>query len=71
MIRVLLTDFFGKNVILADRIASEARGGQILASSLLKQIIESSEEFTFDEGRNLMLKGLSGTHRVYDVRWQG
>ena len=63
-------DFFGKNVILAARIASQARGGQILASSLLKQIVESSQEFTFDEGRELVLKGLSGTHRVYDVRWQ-
>ena len=63
-------DFFGKNVILGARIASEARGGQILASSLLKQIVESSQEFTFDDGRDLVLKGLSGTHRVYDVGWQ-
>ena len=64
-------DFFGKNVILAARIASQAKGGQVLASSLLREVVDSSKEFDFDAGHDLVLKGLSGTHRVFEVRWQG
>ena len=63
-------DFFGRNVILAARIANQAKGGQVLTSWLLKDLAESSGEFTFDKGRNMVLKGLSGTHRVFEVKWQ-
>ena len=31
-------DFFGRNVILAARIAAKAKGGQVLVSSLLKEL---------------------------------
>ena len=54
-------DFFGKTVILAARIASQAVGGQILVSSLLMALVESSGEFQFRDGREVELKGLSGT----------
>ncbi len=60
-------DFFGKTVILAARIACEAVGGQILVSSLLKALVESSGEFRFRDGREVELKGLSGTHQVFEV----
>ena len=40
-------DFFGKSVILAARISSSALGEQILVSSLLKALVESSGEFGF------------------------
>jgi class 3 adenylate cyclase len=62
-------DFFGKHVILASRIAGKARGGEILVSSLLKELTESSGEFNFGEPRDVELKGLSGTFRIYDVLW--
>ncbi|MCH8207225.1 MAG: diguanylate cyclase, partial [Chloroflexi bacterium] len=62
-------DFFGKTVILAARIASQASGGQILVSSLLKALVESSGEFEFRDGREVELKGLAGSHQVFDVRW--
>jgi class 3 adenylate cyclase/DNA-binding SARP family transcriptional activator len=62
-------DFFGKNVALAARIANEAQGGQILISSVLKELTESAGEFKFDEGREAELKGLSGTHRLFEVLW--
>ena len=64
-------DFFGRNVILAARIAAKAKGGQVLVSSLLKELTERSGEFSFDAGIEMELKGLSGTHRVFEVRWQG
>ncbi len=60
-------DFFGKSVILAARIASQALGGQILVSSLLKALVESSGEFEFGDGREKELKGLAGTHQVFEV----
>jgi class 3 adenylate cyclase len=63
-------DFYGKAVIQAARIAAEARGSEILVSSLVRDLTESSGEFEFATPRDLELKGLSGTHRVSPVRWQ-
>ena len=60
-------DFFGKSVILAARIAPSATGGQVLVSSLLKALAESSGEFEFGEGREMALKGLSGVHQVFGI----
>ena len=62
-------DFFGKNVILAARIAGQAKGGEILVSSLLKELTESAVGVTFGDGREVELKGLSGQHRVFEVVW--
>jgi class 3 adenylate cyclase len=64
-------DFFGRNVILAARIADQAQGGEILVSSLVKELVESGGDFAFQNGRELALKGLSGTGRVYSVAWEG
>ncbi len=63
-------DFFGKNVILAARIAGQAQGGEILVSSLLKELTESAGDIAFGEGREVELKGLAGTHQVFEVGWQ-
>jgi class 3 adenylate cyclase len=63
-------DFFGKNVILASRIASLASGEEILVSSLLKALVESSGEFEFGEPRLVALRGLAGSHQVFDARWR-
>jgi class 3 adenylate cyclase len=62
-------DFFGRNVIYAARIADEAEGGEILVSSLVKELTESGGEFEFENGREVALKGLSGTGKVYSVGW--
>ena len=62
-------DFFGKSVILAARIASQADGEQILVSSLLKTLVESSGEFEFGEAQVVELKGLAGAHHVHQVKW--
>jgi class 3 adenylate cyclase len=61
-------DFYGKNVIMASRVASKAAGGEILVSSLLHALVESSvEPAMFGDARETELKGLSGTHVVYAV----
>jgi len=62
-------DFFGKNVIVASRVADRARGGEILVSSLLKDLVESCGDFTFDQSRVVKLKGLTGSHRLFRVAW--
>ncbi len=63
-------DFFGKNVILAARIAGQAQGGEILVSSLLKELTESAGDIAFGDGREVELKGLSGQHHVFQVSWR-
>jgi class 3 adenylate cyclase len=60
-------DFYGKNVVLAARIADQARGGEILASSVVKQLTESAGDVSFENERELQLEGLAGTHTVYRV----
>ena len=60
-------DFYGKNVVLAARIAAHAQGGEILASEVVKALSESAGDIGFADGRDVALDGLAGTHRVYRV----
>ena len=62
--------FFGKSVILAARIAAEAKGGEILVSSLLKELTESVGDLRFGEAREMDLKGISGTQRLHALEWE-
>ncbi len=62
-------DFFGKTVVMAARIGAAARGGEILVSSTFKAITDSAGDIRFDDGRDMTLKGLSGSYRVYRVLW--
>jgi class 3 adenylate cyclase len=63
------SDYSGRNVILGTRIAAKAKGGQILVSSLLKEITESEVDIRFGDECQLELKGLDGTSRLYLVDW--
>ncbi len=58
-------DYFGRSVILAARIAAQARGGELLISEAL--LDAGAEALYCDDGRELELKGLAGTHRAYRV----
>jgi class 3 adenylate cyclase len=60
-------DFYGKNVALAARIADHAQGGEILASSVVKQLTESAGDVHFKDPREIELDGLAGTHSVHTV----
>ena len=62
-------DVLGSTVNLASRIATAARGDEILVSALLKELCASSGEFEFDRGQEIELKGLSQPHRVFTVTW--
>ncbi len=60
----------GRNVVLAGRIAAEATGGEILASSTLKQYTEQDPSFHFEPRGEYHFKGVLGEHTVYAVRWR-
>jgi class 3 adenylate cyclase len=64
-------DYFGKNVILAARIAAQAAGGEILVSEELREAASAADGngLRFDGGRELELKGLAGSHRVFRAEW--
>ena len=52
-------DVFGRNVIAAARIASEAHAGQVLVSALTKELVESSGDLSFSDGVEVSLRGLA------------
>lgn len=58
--------FFGTTVNYAARVASHALGGEILVSRLVHDLAEGAE-IEFLESRDVELKGLDGTHRLYAV----
>ncbi len=60
-------DFYGRNIVMAARIADQADGGEILASSVVKQLTESAGDLRFESERDVELDGLTGTHTVYKV----
>jgi len=62
-------DYFGRNVILASRISSQAKENQILVSSILKEMTASFNQLEFDSPMSVVLKGLPGDTLVYPVNW--
>jgi class 3 adenylate cyclase len=63
--------FFGRTVILASRIAAQAQGGQILVSSLLKELTRSVGDLRFGEVRTVALKGIAQPQELSLVDWRG
>jgi class 3 adenylate cyclase len=61
-------DFFGRHVALAARVAGAATGGEILVSSLVKELADTGD-INFGPPRDVDLKGISGLRRLHDVLW--
>ncbi len=52
----------------AARVAGQALGGEVLVSSLVRELASGSGPgITFLERRDVELKGLEGSHRIYAV----
>ena len=52
------------------RVASQALGGEVLVSNLVRELVANSGvEFT--ESRDVELKGLDGAHRLFAVDLTG
>jgi class 3 adenylate cyclase len=62
--------FFGKTVILAARIAAQAQGGEVMASSLVRELVASAGDLRFGAAREVELKGLSQPQRIHPVEWR-
>jgi class 3 adenylate cyclase len=63
-------DLFGTAVIMAARIAAEAKGGEILASDVVRQLV-AGKTFLFADRGDVALRGFDEPVRLYEVRWQG
>ena len=62
-------DMYGRHVIVAARLTGQACGGEILVSSLVREIVEPRGDVQFAGSRTVTLKGLTGSHLVHAVRW--
>jgi class 3 adenylate cyclase len=63
-------DFYGRSVTLAARLGDEAKGGEILTSSIVRELVGGSADVPFEDVGERQLKGLRGRQRVYRVVWQ-
>jgi class 3 adenylate cyclase len=61
------SDFYGRTVILAARVADQAGGGEILVTP---EVRAAADGHAVDDGRDVKLKGLTGTHRVFALAWR-
>jgi class 3 adenylate cyclase len=61
--------FFGRTVILAARIAAQAEGCEILASSLVRELTQSLGEIRFGAARVAELKGIAEPQQLVPVLW--
>jgi DNA-binding NarL/FixJ family response regulator len=55
-------------VVLARRLASLARPGQVLAAALVRELV-SDDDLRFGDAREVSLPGLAGRMTVCEVRW--
>ena len=58
--------FYGTTVHYAARVASQARVGEVLVSSVVRELLSGSG-IALTENRDAELKGLDGSHRLYAV----
>lgn len=64
-------DLFGRHVIIAARVANLAEGGQVLVSAIVREITSPRGDLAFGPPLAVELKGVAGTHNVYDFDWRG
>ena len=62
-------DLFGASVIAAARIAGQARGGDILVSDVVRQLV-AGKGFLFADRGEMVLRGFDDPIRLYEVRWR-
>src|SRR3989442_8796182 len=62
-------DYFGTTVVIARRLCDSARGGQVRASGLVRELVGSRGGFTFFNLGPLTLKGISDALAAYEVIW--
>jgi class 3 adenylate cyclase len=64
------TDVMGFAVNKAARVASAADGGQVVVSSVVKELVGFDPGFTFGEPFHAELRGIDGSHELVPVLWE-
>jgi len=62
-------DFMGHAVNLAKRLAERAKGGQILVSSVVKELVGAAEDLKYLDLGEQELKGIGSQH-LYEIIWR-
>jgi class 3 adenylate cyclase len=62
-------ELYGRNVLLAARIAGQAQGQEIVVSAKVKEYTESDPSFRFTALGERHFKGLHGEHELFSVDW--
>jgi DNA-binding NarL/FixJ family response regulator len=60
----------GRPVVLAARLATLARGRQVLASALVRELVGEDAGLLFGVGREVSLPGLAGRMTLHELRWE-
>jgi adenylate cyclase len=63
-------DIFGKHVMIAARVGGLALGGEVLVSSIVREIASARGDLAFGEPRAVQLKGIEGEHLVFPLLWE-
>jgi len=62
-------DLFGTAVIMAARIAAQAKGEEIMVSDVVRQLV-AGKGFLFADRGEVALRGFEDPVRLYEMRWQ-
>jgi class 3 adenylate cyclase len=62
-------DLYGTAVNEAARITATAKGGEILVSDVVRQLVKG-KDFLFSDRGEVSLKGFDEPVRLYEVRWE-
>lgn len=62
-------DFLGTAVNIAARLTDAAMGGEVIVSSVVRDLVSSTGEFRFDEEQFVALKGIDAPQRACLVEW--
>jgi class 3 adenylate cyclase len=63
-------DYFGSAVVIAKRLCDSAHGGEIVASELVRSLVEPSGRFRFAIGDMIALKGVAAPVSTSKVVWE-
>lgn len=61
-------DLFGTAVVAASRIASQASGGQVLVSNVVRELV-AGKGYLFSDRGEVVLRGLEEPVRIFEVGW--
>ena len=61
-------DLFGSSVILASRIASQAKGGEIILANVVRELA-AGKGFMFADRGEIVLRGFDDPVRLYELKW--